>query len=177
MPFHFWLPLLPLYFKHFLLASSFSQVEEKKKKTLKKKKNAKKWRSLPSSFHSTLSLLAPTFGLLFLPFCFKHFLLRIFFFSSRREKKITQKKKKNHRGKKKCREGRELTFLFSLLHLGWSAPLDFSSPHSFNIELSTFLKPCVSRLPEALCYSSLGALPSSGDGVSGKCGEGGRQGR
>jgi len=47
MPFHFWLSLLPFYFKHFLLASSFSQVEEKKrktkkKKTLKKKKNAKK---------------------------------------------------------------------------------------------------------------------------------------
>jgi hypothetical protein len=36
------------------------------------------------------------------------------------------------------------------------------------VELSTFLKPCVSRLLEALCYSSLGALVSFGDGMSGK---------
>jgi hypothetical protein len=55
-----------------------------------------------------------------------------------------------------------------LLHLGWSTLLAFSSPHSFNVELFTFLKPCVSRLLEALCYSSLGALSSCGDGMSGK---------
>jgi hypothetical protein len=58
-----------------------------------------------------------------------------------------------------------------LLHLGWNAPLAFSFPHIFNIELSTFLKPCVSLLLEALCYSSSGALPSFGDGVNGKWGE------
>jgi hypothetical protein len=60
--------------------------------------------------------------------------------------------------------------------LGWSTPLTFSFPHSFNIELSTFFKPCVSRLLEVLCYSSLGALPSYGDGMSGKWGEGGMRG-
>jgi hypothetical protein len=38
----------------------------------------------------------------------------------------------------------------------------FSSPHSFNIKLSTF-KPCVLCLLEALCYSSLRALLSFGD--------------
>jgi hypothetical protein len=27
--------------------------------------------------------------------------------------------------------------------LGWSTPLAFSSPDSFNVELSTFFKPCV----------------------------------
>jgi hypothetical protein len=61
-----------------------------------------------------------------------------------------------------------------LLHLGWNVPLAFPSPHSFNVELSTFFKLCVSRLFKVLCYSSLGALPSFGDGVSGKWGERGR---
>jgi hypothetical protein len=41
---------------------------------------------------------------------------------------------------------KEGAYLLSLLHLGWSTPLVFSSPHSFNVELSTFLKPCVSHL-------------------------------
>jgi hypothetical protein len=82
------------------LASSSSQTEEKKKntkkkKTIKKKKNAEKGGSLPSSSHFALSLLAPAFGLLFLPFRFKHFLLGIFFFSSRRKGKKTQRKKRN----------------------------------------------------------------------------------
>jgi hypothetical protein len=60
------------------------------------------------------------------------------------------------------------------LHLGWSALLAFSSSHSFNVELSTFFKPCVSCLFEDLCYSSLGAFPTSRDGVNNKWGEGGR---
>jgi hypothetical protein len=60
--------------------------------------------------------------------------------------------------------------------LGWNTPLAFSSPHSFNIELSTFLKPCVSCLLETLCYSSSRALSSSGDGMSKKWSEGGRRG-
>jgi hypothetical protein len=34
------------------------------------------------------------------------------------------------------------------LHLGWNTPLAFSSSRSFNVELSTFLKPCVSCLLE-----------------------------
>ncbi len=60
-------------------------------------------------------------------------------------KQKKKKKKKNHKEKKiiekkkKCREGN----LLSLLHLGWSTPLVFSSSDSFNVELSTFLKPCV----------------------------------
>jgi hypothetical protein len=60
------------------------------------------------------------------------------------------------------------------LHLGWSAHFAFFSPHSFNVELFTFLKPCVSHLLEALCYSSSGALLSSRDRVSEKWGEGRR---
>jgi hypothetical protein len=76
----------------------------------------------------------------------------------RKRKLKKHNENKNHRGKKKCRQGRELTFLLSILHLGCSALLAFSFPHSFNVELSTFLKPCASRLLEALCYSSLGAL-------------------
>jgi hypothetical protein len=36
------------------------------------------------------------------------------------------------------------------------------SPCSFNIELSTLFKPCVSRLLKVMRYSSLGALLSSG---------------
>jgi len=31
---------------------------------------------------------------------------------------VEEKKRKNKEGKKKCKEGRELTFLLSLLHLG-----------------------------------------------------------
>jgi hypothetical protein len=87
-----------------------------------------------------------------------------------------EEKKKKHREKKKFREGRELTFLLSLMCLGWNTPFTFSSPCSFNVELSTFLKPCVLCLLEALSYSSWGALPSSSDGMSGKWGEGGRRG-
>jgi len=45
---------------------------------------------------------------------------------------------------------------------GMKRSFAFSSPISFNIELFTFLKPCVSYLLEALCYSSFG------DGVSEK---------
>jgi hypothetical protein len=67
-------------------------------------------------------------------------------------------------------EGPYLSSLAS--HLEWSTSLAFSSPHSFNVKLSTFLKPCVSRLLEALCYSSLGILVSSGDGESRKWDEG-----
>jgi hypothetical protein len=43
----------------------------------------------------------------------------------------------------------------------------FGMKHSSYLFLSTFLKPCVSRLLKALCYSSSGALLSSGDGVTG----------
>jgi hypothetical protein len=56
------------------------------------------------------------FLLLFLPFRFKCFFLASFFFSNKRKKRKTQRKK-NHRRKKKWKEGRELTFFLSLLHL------------------------------------------------------------
>ncbi len=99
------------------------------------------------------------FTLLFQALSFWHLLL----LKQKKRKKNTKKKKK------KCKEKRELTFsrfciwvkvffLLSLLHI----------PSTFNVELSTFLKPCVSCLLEALCYSSSGALLSSGDGVTRK---------
>jgi hypothetical protein len=84
---------------------------------------------------------------------------------------LKRKQKHTHTKKKKCKEGRDLTFLLLLLHLEWNILLAFSSAHSFNIELSTFLKPWVSQLVEALCYSSLGDVPNSWDGMSGKWGE------
>jgi hypothetical protein len=40
----------------------------------------------------------------------------VFFSSIRKDKK--HKEKKNYREEKKCQEGRELTFLLPLLHLG-----------------------------------------------------------
>jgi hypothetical protein len=55
-----------------------------------------------------------------------------------------------------------------LLHLGWSVFLAFSFPHSFNIELSTFFKPCVSHLFKALYYSSSRALEMEWIGNEGK---------
>ncbi len=83
------------------------------------------------------------------------------------------------------REGTYLSFLAFAFGMKRSSCHPLS--RSFNVELSTFFKPCVSHLFEALCYSSLGALLfealcysslgallSSGDGVSGKLGEGGR---
>jgi hypothetical protein len=60
--------------------------------------------------------------------------------------------------------------------LGWNVPFAFSSPHSFDVELSTFLKLCVSHFLEALCYSNSKALSSFGDGMNWKWSEGGRIG-
>jgi cytoskeletal protein RodZ len=101
------------------LASSSSQAEEKKikskqEKTIEKKRNAEKEGSLPSSSHSVLSLLA---------FYFWHFVpnafsLASFFFFQVEKEKEKHKEKKNHREEKILREGRELTFLLLLLHLG-----------------------------------------------------------
>jgi hypothetical protein len=105
--------------------------------------------------------LALAFALLFLPFCFKRFLLDIFFFSSRRKEKKTIGEKKMQR-----REGAYLSSL--VFAFGMKCSSRFSSPHSFNIEFSTFLKPCVSCLLKVLCYSSSKALSSSRDGMNGK---------
>jgi hypothetical protein len=110
----FKLPLCPFIFgSHFypltfvLLFQTFSPDSSIRKE----KKNVEKGENLLSSSHSTFSPLVLASGLLFLPFCFKCFLLGIFFFSSKRKEKKNTKKKK-------CKEGREVTFLLSLLHLG-----------------------------------------------------------
>jgi hypothetical protein len=76
---------------------------------------------------------------------------------------------------------RELTILLSLLLLGWSTPLSFSSPRSLNVELCTFLQCWALQLLQALCHEALWgwssrALLSSRDGVSAKWGEGARKG-
>jgi len=72
-------PLLPFYFKRFLLASSCSQAEEKKKKQRKEnhkeKKKCREGRELSLSSDYALSLLALASTLLLLPFYFKHFIL------------------------------------------------------------------------------------------------------
>jgi hypothetical protein len=70
----------------------------------------------------------------------------------------SKKKKKTQRKKMQRRERIYLSSLTSTFKMKWSSWL----------LLFTFLKPCVSCLLEALCYSSSGALPSIGDGVSGK---------
>jgi hypothetical protein len=147
------LSLLPFYFKHFLLISSSQAKERKKnkgKKTIEKKKNAKKGRILPSTFHSTLSLLAPTFGLMFLPFCFKCFFFNIFFFSSKRK---TQRKKTIEK-KTNAEKGGSLPFfshfciwdeaLLLLPPLYISSTL--SSPPSSNLVSHVSLKPCATQV-------------------------------
>ncbi len=148
----FALLLLPYCFKRFLLASFYSQVEEKKKKTIEKKKNAEKGGSLPSRSRSTTSLLAPTSGLMFLPLRFKRFLLGIFFFLSRRKKRKTQRKK-NHKEEKNVEKGRSLPFfshfciwdevllLLSPLHI----PSTLSSPPSSSLVFHVSSKLCATQ--------------------------------
>ncbi len=190
--------LLHFHFKCFLLASSSSQVKEKKNHS--EEKISKKGREL--TFKLTFCPL--TFGSRFCPlafaFPFQAFSPIIFFLSSRRKEK-KRKEKKTIEKKKICKERRELTFklLFCPLIFGsgfcplafslsfqvlsprtfffsnkrkkkhketkmaekgrslpfffrfciWDeafllfSPLVFSSPHSFNVELSIVLKPCV----------------------------------
>jgi len=76
------------------LGFSSSQTKEKKRKTIEKEKKMqrKEGAYLLSSSHFALSLLVPTFGLLFLPFSFQvisplHVLL------------LKQKKRKKHKEK------------------------------------------------------------------------------
>jgi lipopolysaccharide export LptBFGC system permease protein LptF len=79
----------------------FSNIKKEKKKQRKKnhrEKNAKKGRSFPSSSRSALSLLVPTFALLF----------QTHSSSSQVEEKKRKTKKKNH-GEKKYRKRKELT--------------------------------------------------------------------
>jgi len=110
LPFHFWFLLLSICFKRFLLASSSSQVKEKKRKTMEKKRNAMKGKNFPSSSRSALSFLAPAFTHLFQTLSFG-----IFFFSNR------IKEKENHGEKKNCRKRKEFSFKLLLY------PLTFGS--------------------------------------------------
>jgi hypothetical protein len=69
---------------------------------------------------------APTmpshFWLLLLPSYFYPFVSSVFSWHllllKQKKRKTNTKGKKNHRKEKKCREEKELTFIFSLLHLG-----------------------------------------------------------
>jgi hypothetical protein len=97
LPSHFLFLLLP---SHFCpsISNAFSQhlfllKYKKRKKIIEEKKNVEKGGSLPSSSCFALSLLAPVFNLMFLPFRFKHFFLGIFFISSKRKERKTQRKK------------------------------------------------------------------------------------
>jgi hypothetical protein len=155
LAFHFWFPLLPFCFCpfvsntfswHLLFLKQKKRKEKQRKKNHREEKNVEKEGSLLSNSRSTLSFLAFTFGLLFLAFCFKHFLLASF--SSQ------HKEKKNHREKRNVKKKGSLPFFFRFYI--WDEAFLLLSP--FHIPLL-----------EALCYSSSGAVPSSGDdGVSGK---------
>jgi len=103
------------HYRHLLL------LKHRKDQTHNKttKKNQEKGGSLPLSSCSALSLLAPTFALSLLHFCFKCFLLASSSFQV--EEKKNTKKKKNHRKRNICRERKELTFKLSL------CPLTFGS--------------------------------------------------
>jgi hypothetical protein len=98
--FHFWLPFTTFGFQTFspsilFFSSKRKENKNKENKTIEKKRNVEKGGNFLSSSHSALSLLAPTFALLF-----QMFFPGIFFFSSKRKgKKI--KEKKNHKEKKK----------------------------------------------------------------------------
>ncbi len=139
-------PLLPFCFKHFLLTSSCFQAKEKKRKP-QRKKICKERRELTFKLSLCFSLLALAFGLLFLPFNFKRFLLGIFFFSSKRKERKTQREK-NHREEKKCKKGRahtsrfciwgEALLLLSPLHI----PSMLSSPPSSSLASHISSKVC-----------------------------------
>jgi len=83
------------------------------------------------------------------------------------EKKRKHGEKKNHKEGKNVEKGGNLV---SFLNFAFGMKCFFCLLLStfFNVEHSTFLKPCVSHFLEGLCYSSLGALSSFGDGVSRK---------
>jgi hypothetical protein len=103
---------------------------------------------LPS--HFWLLLLASYFC----PFVSSTFSLASFFFQV--EEKKNTKKKKTIEKKKNAGKGGSLPFFSRFCIWDEAFLLPFSSPHSFNVELSTFLKPYVPCLFETLCYSSSG---------------------
>jgi hypothetical protein len=92
-------------------------MKREKKNPHREKKKCREGRA----FSSKLPLRPFIFGSCFyLPtsvLLFQTFSHGIFFFLNKRKKRKTQRKK-NHKEEKKCRKGRELTFLLSLLHLG-----------------------------------------------------------
>jgi hypothetical protein len=100
--------------------------------------------------------LVPTFGLLFLPFRFKHFLLGIFFISNIRKKGKTQRKK-NRREEKKM-ERKERTYLFFSCFCIWDEtllllsplhiPSTLSSPPSSSLVSHVSLKLCATQAPK-----------------------------
>ncbi len=77
------------------------------------KKEGAYLQALALPFHFGSRFWPPIFALSFQAISPWHLLLL-----KQKKKKINTKKKNNNREQKKCREGRELTFLLSLLHLG-----------------------------------------------------------
>ncbi len=143
-------PFLPFCFKCFLLFSS--RIEKKKKK-------CKERRELIFKLSLYLfSFLVFGFGLLFLPFHFKHFLRGIFL---SRKKKIKKHKEKTIYKEKNSKKGGSLPFfshfciwdkalfLLSPFHI----PSTLSSPPSSSLVSHVFSKLCASQareLPRAL---------------------------
>ncbi len=110
----FCLPAFALLFQVFFLRKK-THTHTQRKKTIKKKKNVKKGESSPSNSRFTLSLLVPTYAFLLLYFHFKRFLLASSSFQAKEKKKNTKEKKTIN--KKKCKEGKELTFKLPLYPL------------------------------------------------------------
>ncbi len=163
LPFHFWLPLLPshfcpfvsnVFFGIFLFSSRRKKRKQTKKKQIEEKK-CKEGRELTFKLSLYPLTLAPAFGLLFLPYCFKCFLLGICFFSSKRKEK-KHKEKKHHRKEKKFREGRSLhlfscfciwdeaLILLSFLHI----PSTLSFSPSSSLVFHIFSKLCATQVRE-----------------------------
>ncbi len=119
---HFGLPLLPSYFC-ISISSTFSchllLLKQKKRKKTLRKNNHRKEKKCREGRELTFKLpLCPlTFGSYFYPLTFdllfQAFSPNIFFFSN-----INNLKKNTHKKGKKCKEGKALTFLLLLLHLG-----------------------------------------------------------
>jgi len=124
--FHFCPPTFALPFQVFSLGIFFFLSKKKKhkeEKTIEKKKYADKGRSLPSSSHSALSLLASASTFLLLHFHFKRFFLAS---SSYQIEDKTKSHKKTHKEEKNAEKGRSL-------------PSSSHSTLSFLAPASTFL--------------------------------------
>jgi hypothetical protein len=69
---------LQVFFPGIFFFSRKKKKKHKEKKTIEKKIYVKKGKRLPSSSHSAFSLLALTYALSLLHFCFKCFVLALF---------------------------------------------------------------------------------------------------